>query len=131
MIGLDTNVLIRYLTLDDSDQVAKVDRFLERVTQSGELLLIDMIVLCEVVWVLQASYGLSRAEVAEALRRILEARSFLVEDREIVRKAVRAFRTGSGDFADYLIGERNRRAGCRTTATLDKALRRSDLFELL
>ncbi len=131
MIGVDTNVLIRYLTLDDSAQVARVDRFLERATQSDELLRIDKIVLCEVVWVLQASYGLGRGQIAEALGGILEARSFLVEDREIVRKALRAFRTGSGDFADYLIGETNRRAGCRTTATLDKALRRSDLFEQL
>lgn len=131
MIGLDTNVLIRYLTLDDPDQVAKVDHLLERASQAGELLLIDTIVLCEVAWVLRASYGLGRAEVAEALQRILEVRSFLVEGREIVRKAVRAFRAGSGDFADYLIGEKNRRAGCRATATLDKALRGSDLFELL
>lgn len=128
MIGVDTNVLVRYLTLDDEEQVARVDRLIHDAAEADEPLHIDGIVLCEAAWVLRSVYGRSREEVADALERVVETRQFAIEDRDSVRRALDSFRAAEGDFADYLIGERNRRAGCRTTATFDGNLAGSPLF---
>lgn len=129
MIGIDTNVLVRYLTLDDADQVERVDRLVQSALERDDPLHIDGIVLCETAWVLRTAYDMPRAKVAEALQRILDTRQFSVENRDSVRRALDAFVEGRGDFADYLIGERNRRAGCRITATFDQTLEGSVLFE--
>lgn len=129
MIGIDTNVLVRYLTLDDADQVERVDRLVQSALERDDPLHIDGIVLCETAWVLRTAYDMPRAKVAEALQRILDTRQFSVENRDSVRRALDAFVEGRGDFADYLIGERNRRAGCRITVTFDQTLEGSVLFE--
>lgn len=131
MIGIDTNVLVRYLTLDDDAQVERVDRLIEEAGERDEPLHVDGIVLCETAWVLRSVYGHSRNEIADALERVLETRQFAIEDRDSVRRALDAYREERGDFADYLIGERNRRAGCRVTVTLDGELEESTLFEVL
>ena len=129
MIGIDTNVLVRYLTLDDPDQVERVDRLVEGALQRNEPLHIDGIVLCETAWVLRTAYGFPRGEIADALERVLDTREFAIEDRDSVRRALGAFVGAAGDFADYLVGERNRRAGCRVTMTFDRSLAESALFE--
>jgi predicted nucleic-acid-binding protein len=72
---------------------------------------------------------MSREEIAEALERVVDTRHFSIGDRDSVRRALHGYRSAPGDFADYLIGERNRRAGCRTTKTFDEALAGSALFE--
>lgn len=131
MIGIDTNVLVRYLTLDDVDQVERVDRLVQRALERDEPLHVDGVVLCETAWVLRTAYDLPRGEIAEAFERILDTRQFAIEDRDSARRALNAFAEGPGDFADYLIGERNRRAGCKTTMTFDRALAESSLFEAL
>lgn len=129
MIGIDTNVLVRYLTLDDVDQVERVDRLVQRALERDERLHVDGVVLCETAWVLRTAYDLPRSEIAEAFERILDTRQFAIEDRDSARRALDAFAEGPGDFADYLIGERNRRAGCKTTMTFDRALSDSVLFK--
>lgn len=131
MIGIDTNVLFRYLTLDDIDQVQRVDRSVQGALERDEPLHIDGIVLCETAWVLRTAYDLPRAEVVGALEKVLDTRQFAIEDRDSARRALDAVVEGRGDFADYLIGERNRRAGCRTTMTFDRSLADSTLFEEL
>ncbi|MEM7481537.1 MAG: type II toxin-antitoxin system VapC family toxin [Acidobacteriota bacterium] len=129
MIGIDTNVLVRYLTLDDAAQVERVDRRIRVASEAGDFLRIDSFVLCETVWVLDSVYEYSRQEIAAALEQVIDARQFEVDDRDSVRAALGHFRSGGGDFADYLIGERNRRAGCDTTLSFDMDLRKSPLFE--
>jgi len=129
VIGVDTNVLVRYLTLDDEDQVARVDRLIHDAVERDEPLHLDGIVLCETAWVLRSVYNRSPEEVADALERVVDTRQFSIEDRDSVRRALGTFRAAAGDFADYLIGERNRRAGCRTTMTFDRNLEGSPLFE--
>lgn len=128
MIGIDTNVLVRYLTLDDEDQVARVDRLFEDAAKRDEPVHIDAVVLCETAWVLRSVYASRREEVADALERVIDTRQFAIEDRDAVRDALDRFRADEGDFADCLIGERNRRTGCRTTLTLDRKLASSPLF---
>lgn len=131
MIGIDTNVLLRYLIHDDVPQGKRVDMLAERAAEAGKRLFIDDVVLCEAVWVLRSGYGLGRGLIAQVLDDLLETALFDFEDRNLLRLALDDYRTGSASFADYLIGLRNARAGCDHTMTFDRALRRKPSFVLL
>ncbi|MEK7444278.1 MAG: type II toxin-antitoxin system VapC family toxin [candidate division NC10 bacterium] len=131
MTGLDTNVLVRYLTQDDPAQFRRAAALIEEVVARGERCAIGVIVCCELVWVLRDKYGADRATVAGVLEAMLRTAHLVVEDKDLVRRALEDYRRGPGDFADYLMGWRNRRAGCEHTATFDRALKDSSLFALL
>ncbi len=128
MKGLDTNVLVRYLTQDDREQARKVDRLVATIVAKGERVYVNVIVLCELTWVLRSAYGFGKVALVRVLERILATPRLVLENREEVREALEEYREGGGDFSDYLIGTRNRRAGCPDTATLDRHLDGSALF---
>lgn len=131
MNGIDTNVLVRYLTQDDLPQARAVDELIADTVEEGGRLHVDDIVLCELVWVLRGAYRLEQATITAALDRILSTGLFAFEDREVLRHALDDYRGGDGDFADYLIGRRNARAGCASTITFDRALDSSAGFTRL
>lgn len=131
MTGLDTNVLVRYLTQDDPRQAREANALISGTLEKGERCFIAAVVLCELVWVLRGAYRLEKATVAMALDRILATAQFDIDDRDVVRRALEDYRTGRGDFADYVIGNHNRESGCPTTATFDRRLKGSALFRVL
>jgi predicted nucleic-acid-binding protein len=131
MKGVDTNVLVRYLTQDDASQGKRATAVFERALAAGERIHVDTVVLCELVWVLRTAYGHERATVAATVDKLLDAAQLSIDDRDRVREAARRYTHGPGDFADYVLGLRNRSAGCDTTLTFDRAHRQSDLFSLL
>jgi predicted nucleic-acid-binding protein len=125
--GLDTNVLVRYLVRDDPVQAARAARELER----DEQFFIGAVVLCELVWVLESGYGFNRHEIAEALDRIFTTAQFEIEDKDIAFGALQDFRRSPADFADCVIGRRNRAAGAAETVTFDKTLKGLEGFRVL
>jgi predicted nucleic-acid-binding protein len=127
VIGLDTNVLLRYLLRDDTAQAARADRELER----DERFLIDPIALCELGWVLEAAYGFSRSDIVAALERIASTAQFEIEGHDVVLGALDDFRRSVADVSDCLIGRRNRSAGASETLTFDRSLRSLTGFRLL
>lgn len=131
MIGIDTNVLVRFLTQDDAAQARRVDALIRETEDAGDRLHVDDIVLCECVWVLRRAYGFDKTTLADTLDRILATALFSFDDRDILRAALEDYRDGSGDFADYVIGRRNVRAGCAQTATFDRSLARDAGFVVL
>jgi len=131
MIGLDTNVLVRYLVEEDDPQKRAADRFVEEALNRGESLFVNQIVLCEVVWVLSRAYGFTRREVAEALEMILCARQFEIEAKDMVVRGLREYRKGKADFADCVIGLKNQAAGCTATVTFDRKAASLGSFQVL
>jgi predicted nucleic-acid-binding protein len=131
MKGLDTNVLVRYLTQDDPAQARKANALIDGAARRGERLHLDIVVLCELAWVLLSAYHVTRDTVAATLARLLEVRQFSIEDRDLLRQAVESYQEMGGDFADYAVGLRNQRAGCSTTVTFDRRLHRHALFSAL
>lgn len=130
MKGLDTNVLVRYLTQDDPDQARKAASFLQDAASRGERCLISSIVLCEIVWVLRGAYGLDREGICGIIEKLLSTVEFSFEDKELAFRALEDYRNG-GDFADHLIGLRNQKAGCDVTATFDRSLKGNRRFRVL
>lgn len=131
MRGVDTNVLVRFLTRDDATQAARAKAVIQKTVAEEGGCHVSVVVLCELVWVLEAAYAFPRRQVLSALEGLLEATQFSIEDRDLARKAVDLYRAGRGDFADFLVGLGNRRDGCRDTVTFDRALARNDLFSLI
>lgn len=131
MRGLDTNVLVRYLTQDDAPQARKANALIDGAAAREERLHVEALALCELVWVLRGAYKLNRATIVNALEVVLDAGQFVIDDRDLLREALDNYRTKRGDFADYVLGLCSRDAGCSTTATFDRALDGSDLFTVL
>jgi predicted nucleic-acid-binding protein len=124
MIGLDTNILIRYLVQDDPAQSPKATAVLERHLSEETPGFISVVVAAEIFWVLESYYAFAPFEIAAALERLLAANNIVFEDEQEVFGAMAVVQEGPGDFADALIAALARRAGCSQTLTFDrKALR--------
>ena len=131
MKGLDTNVLVRYLTEDDPVQARRAAAWIATTVARGDRCFISPVVLCELSWVLRAAYRISKPDLLLTLDRLLATTQFVIGDKDVVRAAVEAYRTGQADFADYVIGVTHREAGCDRTATFDRRLRGVAAFQLL
>jgi predicted nucleic-acid-binding protein len=131
MIGLDTNVLVRYLTHDEPAQFAKAAAMIDAATDRGEQLVVNTAVLCELVWVLGTAYSYSREEIARALEQIFATAQFEVERLDEARQALGDFRSTKADFSDALIGRINRSLGAEYTVTFDRDLKAVETFRLL
>jgi predicted nucleic-acid-binding protein len=121
MIGLDTNVLVRFLVRDDSSQFDKAQRLIRDAARRGEPVLISQLVLLETEWVLRSRYALSKAEIIVAVSALLDSVELTIEDEPSVEQAVFVWRTSSAEFADCLIGARHTNLGCRATASFDSS----------
>ena len=124
MLGLDTNVLVRYLTRDDQPQYEKARRLIHRGVSKGEPVLVNLLVLLETECVLRSRYELVKSEIVAAFSALLDTADLTFEDEPSIERAVYSWKDSAADFADCLIEARNRRLGCRATATFDgKALK--------
>ena len=130
MIGLDTNILVRYLAQDDALQSPIATEIVEFSVTEENPGFISVVAMVETVWVLDRAYGLAASEIAAALERILQADTPVVENEAEVFRATTVLKQGSGSFADALIGELGAKAGCARTLTFDKSASRLPGFEL-
>ena len=119
MLGLDTNVLVRFLVRDDAHQFARARRLIERREGNAEELLVSLIVLVETEWVLRTRYGLPKEEIIAAILVLLGTEGMWLEDEPTIEEALFHWKETVVDFADCLIAARNRRLSCRATATFD------------
>lgn len=120
MIGLDTNVLVRYLAQDDRVQAAVATALIENECTAERPGFVGLVVLAEVVWVSESIYGATRADVADLVKRLLSIRQLTVQDAEVAWQALRQFESGRADFADCLIHRSAEAAGCPKTVSFDK-----------
>jgi predicted nucleic-acid-binding protein len=119
MIGLDTNVLVRYLTQDDPVQSPKAAEMIERCLTEQNPGFISIVAMVETVWVLDRAYRLAAHRIAAALERMLQADTFVVENEQEVFTAMIALKKGHS-FADAIITALGAKAGCSFTLTFDR-----------
>ena len=124
MLGVDTNVLIRYLIRDYQPQYERARRLIDREVSKGEPVLVSLLVLLETEWVLRSRYELPKSDIVAVFSALLDTADLSFEDEPSIEHAVYSWKDSTADFADCLIDARNRRLGCRATATFDgRALR--------
>lgn len=128
MLGLDTNVLVRFLVQDDLAQFKRARRLLAREVRRGEPVFISLLVLLETEWVLRSRYGLGKQAIADALSELLGAAELRFDCEPALEEALYLWKDSPADFADCLIGAHHRRAGCSATATFDARAAKLDAF---
>jgi predicted nucleic-acid-binding protein len=117
LIGLDSNVLVRYFTQDDKDQSARATRLVEGLDEDNQGF-VSLVALVELHWVLRRAYKVSRDDATGILRKLLNAQELVVQEPDAVRRALTRV-AGDIDFSDALISELDTAAGCVYTATFD------------
>jgi predicted nucleic-acid-binding protein len=118
MIGLDTNVLVRYVTQDDPLQSAKASELIESLSTLSPGF-VSLVSVVELVWVLQSCYQSAKSDVVTVLETLLRTRELTIEHAELIWQALRRFSANNVDFADCLIERCGHAAGCEYTATFD------------
>lgn len=119
MLGLDINVLVRFLVRDDEVQFEKARKLIKREVAAGHRVFVSQLVLLETEWVLRSRYGLPKDLIIEAVSGLLGATDVRFEDEPAIEEALFLWKDATAEFADCLIGARNRRLGCRATTTFD------------
>jgi predicted nucleic-acid-binding protein len=124
MIGLDTNVIVRYIIQDDPKQSRLATSFIEQLTAASPGF-VSLVTVTELVWVLEAAYSLTRNQIVDVLVNMMNIEVFKVERVAVVAAAVRSFKAGRADFADCLIERSSSNAGSEGTMTFDRAAAKS------
>jgi len=130
VIGLDTNVLVRYFTQDDRRQSEIANHLIETQCSRSNPGRISQIVLCELVWVLRRAYGYDKKPLLALLDQLLITAELDIENGEIAWKALAAWRDGTADYSDYLVTLSNQASGCERTYSFDRKLARHDTVTL-
>lgn len=120
MIGLDTNVLVRYLTQDDKKQSGKANALIENELTAQIPGYVTLVTLVEVVWVLESCYDQSKESILDVLHALLTTRQLVVEKADNVYMAMKRFSSGNADFSDVLITILSEQEGCSRVVTFDK-----------
>jgi predicted nucleic-acid-binding protein len=118
MIGLDTNVLVRYIMQDDAKQSPKATRLVESLSSENPGF-VPVIVIVELFWVLSSCYDLKREQLSAALDALLRTKELVIDRAEQVLLATRAYGRSTADFPDCLIERISSHAGCAQTMTFD------------
>ena len=129
MIGIDTNVLVRFIVQDEPKQSQIASRLIENILSAENKGFISSIVLCEVVWVLKRLYRQPKDRLLLVVKTILEAEVFEVEHRDCAWRAYYDFDEGLADFSDYYLAQINKTHGASFTVTFDEKAQKHRLFK--
>jgi predicted nucleic-acid-binding protein len=130
MIGLDTNILVRYITLDDPVQALRAAQIIERNLTPDQPGFVSLVTIVELAWVLESFYEFSGEQIATAIERILQIATLSVQNEREVFTAMISLKTNTASFDDTLIGALGAWAGCTSTLTFDRKAARLKDFEL-
>ena len=131
MIGVDTNVLVRFLVADDERQFEKARRLIKHEATAGDPVLISQLVLLECEWVLRSRYGLAKDEILGVFSGLLDSIEVRVEDETHVEEALYVWKDSGAEFADCLIGAKYRALGCGATISFDARAAKLPGFRLV
>lgn len=131
MIGIDTNVLIRYIAQDDPHQTQLATTFIEKTCTTENPGFINHITLCEMCWVLKRLYKTRREQLRQIIEQLLRTAELAVQQPQIVWMALGAFQKSDADFPDCLIAQVNAANNCAATVTLDQQAARVAGFQIL
>lgn len=131
MIGLDTNVVLRYLLQDDPKQTRRANEIIDGRLSEREPGFLSLACVLEIVWVLRSLLRQDAVEIAMHLEHLLAADSLVIQNEQQVFEAAFVLKRGTGEFEDALIGALNAWAGCERTLTFDRRAGRLPGFEVI
>ncbi len=128
MFALDTNILVRYIVQDDTEQSAIANNIIDGLNSDNSAF-IACVVLCELNWVLKSGYKISKEQAIDILEKIITIPVFNIEHFDCCLKALKSYKNGQADFSDYLILEIAKLNGYKRVLTFDKNALKSDGFQ--
>ena len=131
MIGLDTNIVLRYLLQDDPEQTRQANQIIDRQLSEQNPGFISLVTVLEIVWVLRSLLKQTPSQIATHVEHLLAADSLEVQNEQQVFEAAFALKRGAGEFEDALIGALNAWAGCSSTLTFDRKAARLPHFQVI
>ena len=131
MIGLDTNVVVRYIAQDDPVQSRKATQIIEQRLTEDAPGFVSLVTMVETVWVLDRACGLPRGRIAAIIERMLQADTLSIQNEQEVFTAMMALKAEHSGFADALIGALGAWAGCSATLTFDRKATRLKDFQFV
>jgi len=130
MIGLDTNILVRYFVKDDPKQTLLAVNLIYALS-SPDPGWVGLATILELVWVMTSIYRVKKDRVVQILDILLASHEIVVEQNETVRDALRLYRAGNTEFPDCLIASSAKAAGCTRTLTFDRIAARDAGMQLV
>ena len=132
MIGIDTNILVRYLTNDYEAQSKKVEELFAQYKNTKNSIFINNIVLCETIWVLERGYKYPKSSIIDVLKMILSTTEFAFDNQHLlIQASIEYEKYSNADLADIIISITNKSYGCNTSTSLDKDACKNKHFVLL
>lgn len=131
MIGLDTNILIRYIVQDDEQQAQLASDIIENQCSIANPAFINEITLCEIVWVLKRAYHYDKAIILTIIKQLLSVDEIFISSHTEAWQAYHDYKKGNADFSDYFIARINEKFGCHFTFSFDKKACQHENFKLL
>jgi len=131
VIGLDTNILVRYIVQDNIRQAKRATELIESMCTADDPGFINLVVICEICWVLASGYKYDREIIASIIRNMLTSVELMVEESETVWRSLSAFEKGQAGLADYIIGSHNQTKHTTTTYTFDRKAAKHQSLTLL
>lgn len=122
MIGLDTNVLVRFMTRDNEDEWSRACDLIKQYIGRANSIHIADAALYEIAWVLKSTYKYTKNELIDRLELLSNMNELAFNNRTIFKQVIELYRKGCADFADYFIVLKNQQAGCKYTYSFDKTL---------
>ncbi|MGV1769791.1 PIN domain-containing protein [Agrobacterium vitis] len=131
MIGIDTNVLLRFLLADDPEQFEAAKNFISKRSMDDPAF-VSLVVVAEMAWVLKRSYRFTNEDVTKVLRQLLPSEQFLFEDEDRLDSMIEDEMSRNDDLSDRIIAYIADRHGASHTVTFDrKAAKAISGMELL
>ena len=131
MIGLDTNVLIRYIVQDDEYQARIATDFIENECSKENPAFINEVTMCEIVWVLKRAYRYDKSIILNIIQQILSNDEIQIASHRQAKAAFDDYEIGNADFSDYFIAQLNKESGCEVTVSFDKKACNHQNFKIL
>ena len=130
MRGIDTNILVRFLTKDDKKQSKVVYNIFKKAELENEILFVPLLVILELIWVLESLYDISRNNILNSLSELLLLPILKIENQLALQQFIKSAQGNNFDLSDLLIAQSAKAKGCNSIITFDKKASKSNLFEL-
>jgi predicted nucleic-acid-binding protein len=118
VIGIDTNILVRFFAKDEPEQYLRARNLFKSLT-SDEPGFIPLVTIVELVWVMEGFYRVTKDETLTLLENLLRTQEMVVENAHVVWEAIRIYARSSADFPDCLIERSAHHGHCTHSVTLD------------
>jgi predicted nucleic-acid-binding protein len=131
MIGIDTNILVRFLVGDDTRQANKVYKLFKKAEEEKTEFFVPSLVVLELIWVLESAYDIDRSYIIDSISQLVLMPIFQFENLSAIQKFVVEAQESKFDLSDLLIAQTANANGCETVFTFDKKASKYKLFDLL